>query len=823
MRRLLKGLVRLIFVVTPLVVLAVGLGALWLSRSLPRASGTIRIAGLSAPVTITRDAHGVPHIDGATREDVYAGLGFAQAQDRMWQMELNRMAGQGRLSEIFGRRTVPTDMWLRTMDLYGAAKDSLKVLSPGARRALAAYARGVNAWLAQAPPFFSSKLPPEFVILMHRPEPWTAADTLVTIKMMSVELAENLDAEIERLAFARQGLDGQEIDDLLPPLPGDRPPPLPDLAKLLGFHARPKAEEAAGVPIEPSGLAGLEAPPGSGASNNWVVSGSRTVSGKPILANDPHLGLTAPSIWYLADLRVEKEFGEPRNLTGVTLPGTPFVLLGRGSTFAWGFTNTGADVQDIFVEKVDPKDPERYLTPSGWAKFGERTETLHVAGDKDVIFTRRWTRHGPVLPATYRHLDDLLPGGTVAALDWTALAHDDTTAEVGCDMWSFRTVADFQNGMKDFVTPVQSMVVADTQGTIGMIAPGRVPVRDPENEVMGRAPVPGWDARYDWKGIIPFSGLPRQTNPPKGAIGTANTRMVGPDYPYFLTFDWDEPFRQERIDKLIVNAPGKQTVETSRKAQGDVYSGAFAGIKPVMLKLIAGRGDVDAGVVSGLKAWDDRMVENSAEPLIFMAWIRQTMIDVYADDLGTAFGPWFKIRVQALQRALGDHPARNWCDDRKTAAVEDCGTILVRSLSEALRDLARRYGTDRSQWRWGRIHVAEGRHRPFSEVPVLRRLFDVTVPSPGGPFTLDRGVSDVADNSDPYGSTHAASYRGIFDLADLDRSTYIQTTGQSGNVFSRHYGDFARPWAEMKSITIPTDPAAYSRHNAGVWRLRQKQ
>lgn len=818
MRRLLKGLIRLIFVVVPLVILAAGFGTLWLSRSLPQASGTVRIAGLSAPVTIARDAHGVPHIDGATRDDVYAGLGFAQAQDRMWQMELNRMAGQGRLSEIFGKATVPTDIWLRSMDLYGAAKDSLAALSPGTRKALDAYARGVNAWLEQAPPVFSSKLPPEFVILRHKPQPWTAADTLVTIKMMSVQLAENLGDEIDRLALARQGLDGREIDDLLPPLRSDNPPPLPDLGTLLGFQDHPLRAAAGGRAGRPSSAdPGIS--PGSGASNNWVVSGSRTESGKPILANDPHLGLTAPSVWYLADLRVEKEFGSPRNLTGATLPGTPFVSLGRGTSLAWGFTNTGADVQDVFVEKVNPDDPQQYLTPNGWAKFGGKTETIHVKGGDDVVFTRRWTRHGPVLPSSYRNLRNLLPRGTVAAVEWTALARDDTTADVGYDMWNFRTVADFQKGMKDFVAPVQSMVVADTSGNIGLIAPGRVPIRDPQNKVMGREPVPGWDARYDWKGTIPFGDMPRRTNPSNGAIGTANSKIVGPDFPYFLTFDWDSPYRQQRIDKLIVNAPGKQTMETSRKAQADVYSAAFAEIKPIMLKLVSARSDVDRGVITGLQQWDDRMVMNSAEPLIFMAWIRQAMIDIYADDLGPAFTPWFKIRVRALERALGDHPARDWCDDRRTPVVEDCSTILARALSRALADLARRYGSDRANWQWGRVHVAEGRNRPFSSVPVLRRIFDVDVPSPGGPFTLDRGVSDVEDDADPFGNRHAASYRGIFDLADLDKSTYIQTTGQSGNVFSRHYSDFAEPWVKVKAITIPTDPSAYSAHKGGTWRL----
>lgn len=820
MRRVLKGLVRFIFLALPAIVVVGGLGLLWMFRSLPPGSGAASVAGLSGNVTITRDSEGVPHIAGATRADVFAGLGFAHAEDRLWEMEINRLAGQGRLSEVFGQATVATDIWLRTMDLYGAARASLAVMSPEARTALDAYARGVNAWMGREGRLLAARLPPEFVILRHQPEPWTAADTLVTIKMMSVSLSGNVDDEIHRLAFARLGMSGAEIDDLLPPLEGDHPPPLPDLRALLDLPARPVGVTAeAGRQAAQATLPLLDT--GSGASNNWVVSGTRTASGKPILANDPHLGLAAPSIWYLAHLRVETEFGAPRNLVGATLPGAPFVLLGRGDTIAWGFTNTGADVQDIFVEKVNPDDPSEYRTPDGWARFGRKTETIRVRGGKDVVFERRWTRHGPVLPASYRHLDLYLSKDEVAALSWVALAGDDTTAMAGFDIWKFRTVGDFQEGMKPFVTPIQSMVVADTAGSIGLVAPGRVPVRDPGNEVMGRAPVPGWDARYDWKGFIPYDALPRRRNPPEGAIATANARIVGPDYPYFLTFDWEEPFRQHRIEELIVDAPGEQTLETSRRAQADVYSTAFAELKPMMVALVGSRSDVDRTVLDGLSAWDAQMIMGSPQPLIFMAWLRRAMIDIYADDLGPAFEPWFRSRATALKRALGGGGAREWCDDRRTPqAIEDCGDILARALAEALKDLSQRYGDDRTNWRWGTAHTARGRHRPFSEVPVLNRIFDVEVPSPGGPYTLNRGVSRVADEDDPFGNTNAASYRGIFDLSDLDRSTFIQTTGQSGNVFSRHYRDFAARWASVEAITIPTDPSRYETGAAGRWILQ---
>ncbi|TPW32884.1 penicillin acylase family protein [Pararhizobium mangrovi] len=816
MRRFFKALGKLSFLVFPLLLAAAVVALFWLSASLPVPSGTMRIAGLAGPVTITRDRNDVAHITGQSRADVFAGLGFVHAQERLWQMELTRMAGEGRLSEIFGAPTVDTDVFLRTLDIAGAARRSLEALSPEARAALEAYAHGVNAWIDRPGPAFGAKFSPEFVVFGHEPEPWSAADALIAIKMMSVGLAQNVGDEASRLAFAALGLSDREIDDLMPPLEGDRPPPLPDLRRLLALPpvAIGRNDERAAIERIDTGWSERR-----GASNNWVVSGSRTKSGLPILANDPHLGLAAPSIWYLADLRVERPGEEPRTLTGVTLPGAPFVLLGRGTSIAWGFTNTGADVQDVFVERVDPHDPKRYLTPDGWRAFDTRRETIRVAGGKDVVFTRRATRHGPVLPHDFLGLGSYLPNDTVAALGWTALASDDTTAMAGFDLWNADTVDDFKNVMRDFVTPMQSMVVADTKGSIGFVAAGRVPVRDPQNTIMGRVPVPGWLARYDWKGTIPFEDLPQAKNPPVGAIGTANAKIVGPDYKPFLTFDWEEPFRQRRIDQLIVHGPDDQTLETSRRAQADVLSLGLLAIKPRMLALVRGRGDVDRGTLAKLAAWDGRMRGDEAEPLIFLAWVRAATRDIFADDLGPAFDRWFRIRIVPLERALGSDPARDWCDEKGTRAHETCGDVLATALSQALADLATRYGPDRSAWRWGTAHMARGEHRPFSRVPGLAKLFDVEVPSPGGPFTLDRGVTNVANEDDPYGNVAAASYRGLFDLSDLDASTYIQTTGQSGNVFSPHYRDFARPWAKVEAITIQTDPAAYRKGDLGVWRL----
>ncbi|CAN7390326.1 penicillin acylase family protein [Phyllobacterium sp. LjRoot231] len=819
MRRIIKGLLWIVFSLIPIALLGAVLGYVWLARSVAPATGEMVLAGLSAPVTVTRDKNAVPHISGDSVEDVLTALGFVHAQERLWQMEINRMAGQGRLSELFGDKTISTDRFIRSIGLYESAQSSLASLDESDRKKIDAYVQGINAFIAGAGPTFGSKYSPEFVILGHSPEKWTPVDVIVTLKLMSVTLAANIDDEVLRLKFARLGMTDAEIIDLLPPVPGDTPPPLPDLRQVLGL---PSGTLKAGVVEAEKQFALLNDIMSTGASNNWVVGGARTETGKPILANDPHLGLTAPGIWYLAHLQVKNSDGSSKNLVGVTLPGAPLVLLGRNDKVAWGFTNTGSDVQDIFVERINPANPNEYQTPQGFQPFEKKNVAIKVKGGDTVNFDRQVTRHGPVLPADYRGVDHYLPDGTVAALSWTALAGDDKTISAGLKLWDFASVSDFQNGMRDFVTPMQSIVIADVDGNIGLIAPGRVPVRDPANQIMGRAPSPGWDAIYDWKGFIPYEQLPRIYNPADNVLATANTKIVDASYPHFLTFDWDEPWRFERIKTLIYGA-NQQTLETNGKAQGDALENAYAALAPVMLKLVDGRSGVDLDVIKQLQTWDFVEDRTRIEPLLFNAWLRMATKRILEDDLGEAFPSYWQGHIDAMLRWLGPNPARDWCDDGRTPEKESCGDILALSLADAIKDLNTRLGSDRSKWNWGTLHYAYGAHRPFAQVSPLDQLFNVTVPTSGGAYTLDRGKSSFMDESNPFRVTHGTSYRGLFDLADLNRSTYIQTTGQSGNVFSSNYRDFAPKWADIEAITIPTDERTYQEGLLGVWRLKPKE
>ncbi len=805
-KRILAGLVLL------LVILA-GAAGLFAYTSVPPVSGTQPVPGLAQPVEIIRDANAVPHVFGSSVADLYRGLGFAHAQDRLWQMETIRLAAQGRLSEVLGPRTLKIDILLRTLDLYGYAERAFEKFPPHERTLLMAYADGINAFIERSTGLLEQRLPPEFLLLRHQPELWRPADSVAVVKMMALNLSTNLAFEIRRLTLAAQGLSPAEIEDIMPPREGARAPPLPDLRQL--YPLRPLSAAA----TTPTQTAALDDLIGTGASNSWVVSGERTRSGRPLLANDPHLGLTAPSTWYLAHLSLVRPDTTTANALGATLPGTPLIVLGRGDTLSWGFTNSGADVQDLFVEKLNPDNAGEYLTPDGWRAFESDLMEFKVADGRTKTVRRLRTRHGPVLPANYRNVGNILQPGYVIALQWTALRDEDASITAGMFDEKIVTVSDYFARLHPYVVPIQAVVAADTQGNIGMFAPGRIPIRHPENMMQGRAPVPGWEAVYDWQGDIPFDQLPRSLNPHQGAIGTANAKIVGDNYPYLITHDWDPDYRLRRITEIVIDRKDHDP-ETMRAAQLDVLSPAFAELTPLMVSTARpSAGSENIAVLDQLNHWDLRMRGEAVEPLIMMAWLKAAARAVYADDLGAAFPMFNRPRAVAITRLLrGEAKGRDWCDNTATAQKETCSEILAAALKTALSGLEKLYGKDRAKWTWGNAHIAFGENQVLGRVPVIGPLFNITVPSPGGPYTLNRGVVDFGEDL-PFANRHAATYRAIYDLQDIDKSLYIQTTGQSGNPFSRYYRTFADDWAEGKYIPIPSRREAITREAIGTWHL----
>lgn len=823
MRTIIKWISRGIIALSILILVVGALGYAFLTRTVQPYSGEIDIAGLSAPVSIVRDREGVPHIEAKTRNDALAALGFAHAQDRLWQMEVLRMSAQGRLSEMFGNATKKTDVFLRTLGFYEQAQQSLAIFSPDTIAGLEAYSRGVNAFIHRKVRMLEPALPPEFLILGHEPDDWAPAHSVSALKMMSLNLSKNMGNELTRLAFAANGLSPKEIEDLYPVGPLDTPKPLPDLRELFQLK---KPVLVAGTsnnrPVVNDMMEQIMPSTGIWASNNWVVAGSRTESGKPLLANDPHLAFGSPSLWYLAHVSFE-DGPKKRNVIGASLPATPLILLGRTDKVAWGFTNAGADVQDIFIEEVNATDKNKYRTPLGWQDFILKDEVIKIKGGEDFKFTRKISRHGPVLPGFYKDIEKILPSKYVATLQWPGFSPQDTSMEAALAIMKSETLDEYVDYVSKILSPMQAMAIADTSGNIGLYAPSSVPVRGPDNGIEGRAPVPGWLEKYDWQGFLPKGELPLYRNPVSGAFGTANSRFVGAEYKHHLTFDWEELFRHNRVQELIVNSNSKHTMETMKTAQADIYSSAFDQLRTLLIAEIGNISPENRQLLGQLKKWDANMDKRHAEPLMMNSWIRVLVEAIYKDDLGSSFKQFNNQRATVLIRLLEQGGARKWCDNINTAREEPCGEVIGKSFDQAMAELREKYGKSPDKWVWGEAHKMYGEHRPFSKVWPLSLLFSVEVPSNGGRYTLNRGATDFKDKDHPDRSVHGASYRAIYDFSDLDKSLFIHTTGQSGNPFSELYGNMAGRWASVDYLPMSTNSADYGKGALGRWKLVPKQ
>lgn len=758
--------------------LAAGGWFLWLRGQQPQISGEIALTGLDAKVEVLRDRHGVPHIVAAAPRDAYRALGYVHAQDRLWQMETMRRLGAGRLAELVGVRygdfALKSDRLMRTLGLYRAAEAMSASLSPEAREAFDAYAEGVNSYLDG----HREALPIEFQLLGHHPEPWRPADSLVWGKLMALQLSGNYRDELLRARLLKR-LTPQQVEDLFPADPPGTPVTLAAELRDLDVGEGVRRTLAALPDLGPDT-----------ASNEWALTGARTSTGKPIIANDPHLGLDAPILWYLARI-VTPDF----TIAGATVPGVPLHVLGHNGKVAWGFTTTHSDTQDIFVEKIDPQDPSRYATPDGAKPFVSRSETIHVKGQADETFTVRETRHGPVVSGL--EAGDAPPEGHVLALAFPGLASDDRSPEALYRLNHADDSEAVRNAVRLHVAPQQNIVYADRAGEVGIISPGRVPIRRKGD---GRVPVPGWTGEYDWSGFLPSYTLPQAVNPPSGQFVNADNAIVGRDYPYRLATDWPDASRAKRIVEMLGDR--RHSVDDIARQQMDVISLPARDFLPDLLKYPFPKG-IATDAAALLRSWDGAMARDRPEPLIFEAWLRELSRAVFADELGPDFASYWELRPQTLRHVFNTAP--RWCDDVTTPETESCADIVAKALTTALDDLSKRHGANPARWRWGDEHRAALSHRILGKLPILGSLTDLSIETDGGFFTVNRGSTRLRDSAAPFAHVQGAGYRGVYDLADLDNSRFVIATGQSGNPLSSHWGDLVSTWRDGGSLRLSGD------------------
>ncbi len=771
------------------IVAATGAAVWWLASSATPAQGRWPLAGLTAPVEVIRDQWGVPHIFAASEVDAAAALGWVHAEDRMAQMEAMRRTGSGRLAEVIGPTALPSDRWMRTLGLYDLAQRQYPRLSEQTRAVLEAYARGVNAWLNGR----AGALPPEYTLLGVGPEPWTVADSLVWLKLMALRLSVDQRDELLRARLARR-LTPEQLAALWPE-DADTPTTISskDLKALL--DDRMLAGTLAAMP-DADGAS-------RGASNVWVVSDARTNTGGAILANDPHLPFALPGPWYL--VHIETPEG---TLAGATSPGFPGLVFGHNGTVAWGLTTSNIDAEDIFVERIDVNDPGHYLTPDGPQPFAAREEHIAVRGQNPEILPVRVTRHGPVI-SDLAGLPDAVGASTgapassavVLALATTALIEDDRTADALLDLARARSADDVLAAAATATAPQQNLFYADGDGHIGFVSAGRIPIRP---EGTGWLPVEGWTGDHDWQGFMPFPAQPQLLDPPSGLIINANNRPAPADWPYPIIGAWDAGFRAARL-RDVLTATKPQTIASSAALQQDTVSMMARRLLPLMLAGLPPQPEDSPAsrTVALLAGWNGEMRVDAPQPLLFASWLRELVRVIAADELGPAFAEYWDYRPIFVANVLSGDPA--WCDDITTPAVETCADALQTALQAALADLGGRLGPDPGAWQWGDLHHLRMQNILWSRAPLLGKMLGVQRPIGGGNDTPMRAASRIADLDEPFTAIHGASFRAIYDLADLAASRFIIVGGQSGNPFSAHWTDLVDLWMDGGGLTLSGD------------------
>ncbi|MDJ0924301.1 MAG: penicillin acylase family protein [Acidimicrobiia bacterium] len=788
-------------------------------RPFPQVSGEIEITGLDGDVEIIRDERGIPHIYASTIHDLFLAQGFVHAQDRFWQMDTWRHIGAGRISEMFGEDQVETDAFLRTMGWAELAAQQYETTSALGRDALAGYVAGVNALIATRSP---AELGFEYTVLElvnrnYTPEPWTAIDSILWGKVMAWDLRGNMEDEIAR-SFLLDDFAPQEVELFYPPYPEDHPlivgnsesrVPGPGLGSvpLDAVEAIAQASANAALVDRLTGNAGV----GIG-SNSWVIGPELSATGAPILANDPHLGIRMPSIWYQVGLHcMPKTAACPFDVAGFSFAGMPGVIIGHNDRIAWGLTNLGPDVTDLYVERLNPDDPLQYEVNGRWVDMDTQTETIEVAGGEPVDVEVRRTRHGPIISDDYGILEDFtdnagiaLPDEYAIALRWTALDQNPSLIDAVIGLNRATDFDAFRDALRLFEVPSQNVIYADIDGNIGYQAPGRIPIRSNGD---GRVPVPGWTSEFEWVGFIPFDELPYVYNPAEGYIATANNPVVDGSYPHLLTTDWNYGDRAGRIVEMI-EADSSIDLDDVAAMQVDNFNRHAVRLLPWFngVDLLGADGTV-IRAAEILSNWDLNNDADSAGAAIFEAVWRNLLELTFHDDLEEDIWPTGGSRWSLAVAGMLDYGRLRIWDDQTTQVIETRDDILPAAFQAAVAELRDLLGDNPDEWAWGRIHGAVFRNETLGEsgVGLIEARFNRGPFPVGGGSDIVNAVGWYADEG--YEVTWIPSMRMIIDLGDLSNSRAMHTTGQSGHAYNSHYQDMIEPWAAGDTWSVEWDRA----------------
>ena len=817
MERVFVWLMRITLSVAAAAGLLVSFAYFFLSRSLPDYSKTVEFSHITEEIEIVRDTANVPHIFGKNDQDTLFALGYVHAQDRLWQMTMLRRTAQGRLSELFGAETLNVDMVVRRLGIYSASRASLSALRPDTMAKLEAYAKGVNARLEEINLGNSGRGAPELFLFSNSIAPWSPTDSLAILKLMGLQLSSHLESEVLR-ARVSLILDDDLLKDLLPDVPGSGVAELNDFASmfpsLLKQHARVAMPKHSLSPFKSIAL--------SGASNAWAALPGRSASRGTLLANDPHLGLTAPSIWYLA--RLELETGD---VIGGTIPGLPVILVGRSASLGWGLTTANVDDTDVYIEKLNPANPNEYQSLEGFVPFFKKQSIIEIKDQKPVTLDMLWTENGPVLPASHYNLGAITPDGHVTSVAWTLLSGQDTSFEAAFDIMVSGSVQAAMTASQTYIAPGQNLTLAD-KSQIAMRTIGALPKRDPRHQSKGRMPTAGWLAVNRWQGMFDASVNPVFLNPTGGILGNTNNKYIDRPFPEHISYDWGDTQRVQRWTRLMQNRE-VHTRDSFIEAQLDSVSPTARALLPLIgAELWFQSENVPANTSLGrrqvalelLANWNGEMNEHLPEPLIYAAWIRALQIRLIEDELGPLHEEFTQVEPLFIEKVYRDIVgAGQWCDVVQSTPVETCAEIARVALDDALADLEKTYGSEITALRWGEAHQATHDHPVLGNIPVLKWFVNIRQSTSGGDNTLQRGKT-IGTGPNPYLNVNAGAYRGVYDFANPDSSVYVISTGQSGHPLSRHYDDLGELWRRGEYVPMSLDETLARAGATGITTLR---
>ena len=793
-------------------------------QSVPNYQKSLSVTKLTSPVEIIRNTVNVPHIQASLDRDVYFGLGYAHAQDRLWQMTMLRRKAQGRLSEVYGLQTVATDMFMRRLDLYALAAKSLEVLTPKTRIALEGYAAGVNARLDEINTGTLGRGAPELFLFKASIAVWHPADSIVIMKSLAIQFSGHMASEILRAQVSLALEDQSRLDDIFPSSPGQ---PLTELPAYRALFEAPTQFD----PLDPQAdtyrepaFAALPRRGLAGASNVWAAAPDRAASNGTLLANDPHFMFSAPTLWYLA--RLELTSG---GIIGGTIPGIPAMFVGRGTSLGWGLTSSYLDDLDLYIEQLNPENPEQYLTSKGFQDFRTRKTIIQIKDAAPITLTLRWTQNGPVIPSDVHNLKNITPRGHVVAVRMTALSGHDTTLNAALSMMQAQSKKQAISSAQDYIAPAWNLILADEDG-IALKTIGAMPRRDLRHQSQGRLPSPGWITQNQWAGRLPYSDNPEFINPKNGLLGNTNNPLIDQPFPNHMSFDWGDSQRIKRWQKLMT-ARKVHTRDSFIEAQLDTVSFTARSLLPLIGSELwfASEAAPDGTAEQRRKKaldlladWNGEMNEHIPEPLLFSAWMRALQARLMQDEMGPLTAQFRHVKPLFIERVYRDlNGAAIWCDVKQSARLETCTEMSQLALDDALLWVEENWGRSFEALRWGDAHQATHDHPALGKNALLRYFVNIRQSTSGGDNTLMRGRTS-GTGKNPFENVHGAGYRGVYDFADTESSVFITSTGQSGHFLSPHYDDLGQLWRRGEYVPMTLDLNLARAAAVGITRLIPK-